>query len=160
MLGQRFRFARGSMPGSRRHVHTAVPASTARVSEVPSSSSEDGALKGVRVLVVEDNYQVAGALKSALTDTGMAVTGPAADPADAKRLVIEQNPELALVDLNLKGELAIGLINWLHARGLRVIVMSGLAVPPKSINKTTAFLQKPFGPEELFAALHQAMLAA
>ena len=84
----------------------------------------------------------------------------AATAIDAQRLVIEQNPELALVDLNLEGELAIDFINWLHRRGLRVIVMSGLAVlPPKVASQAAAFLQKPFGAEELFATMHQVMVA-
>ena len=36
---------------------------------------DDGSLQGVRVLVVEDTWQVAMALKSTLTDAGMVVLG-------------------------------------------------------------------------------------
>ena len=73
---------------------------------------EEGALQGVRVLVVEDNGQVAAALASVLIDTGMTVTGPAATSHEAERLTIAQSPELALVDLNLGGEQAVGLIKY------------------------------------------------
>src|SRR5262245_39386816 len=44
-------------------------------------------LKGVHVLVVEDTWHVAKALKSTLEQVGMHVSGPAATTADAKRLV-------------------------------------------------------------------------
>ncbi len=121
---------------------------------------EEGALQGVRVLVVEDNGQVAAALASVLIDTGMTVTGPAATSHEAERLTIAQSPELALVDLNLGGEQAVGLIKWLLQRKLRVIVMSGMAILPKMISNDAAFLQKPFGTDELFAAMRQEMLAA
>ena len=44
----------------------------------------------------------------------------------------ERQPDVAVVDVNLKGEMAYGLIDLLHDRGVRVIVVSGYAVLPKS----------------------------
>ena len=117
-------------------------------------------MKTVHVLIVEDNVPVGQAIAHALTDGGMVVAGPVATATEAKRLAVDENPELALVDLNLHGELAIGLINWLSERELRVIAMSGLAIPPPSMSNTVAFLQKPFSTDELFATMHQVMLAA
>ncbi len=130
---------------------------------MPVSSSGDvrgGSLSGAHVLVVEDNRCVGMALVSALTDSGMVVAGPAATPAEAKRLTRKQTPDLVLMDLNLGGELAVDLIHWLHQRGLRVIAMSGVAELPKSIREDTAFLQKPFGADELLTTMRDVMLAA
>ena len=110
-------------------------------------------LKGVRVLVVEDTWHVAKALKSALERLGMDVSGPAATTADARRLVVEQMPLVAVVDVNLKGEMAGGLIEELHDQGISVVVVSGYAVPPVSADKAAAILQKPFSGPELLAAL-------
>ena len=62
-------------------------------------------LEGVRVLVVEDTWHVAKALKSALENVGMDVSGPAATTAQARRLMIEHMPRVAVVDVNLKGEM-------------------------------------------------------
>jgi DNA-binding response OmpR family regulator len=110
-------------------------------------------LEGVRVLVVEDTWHVAKALKSALERLGMDVSGPAATTADARRLVVEQMPLVAVVDVNLKGEMAGGLIEELHDQGISVVVVSGYAVPPVSADKAAAILQKPFSGPELLAAL-------
>jgi DNA-binding response OmpR family regulator len=114
-------------------------------------------LRGVRVLVVEDTWLVAKALKTALEGLGMVVAGPAANTADADRLVAEETHDLAVVDVNLKGEMAYGLIDRMHDRGVRVVVVSGYAVLPSSTKKAAAILQKPFSGAELQATLCQVM---
>jgi DNA-binding response OmpR family regulator len=114
-------------------------------------------LRGVRVLVVEDQWHVATALKSFLDAEGMEVSGPAASTADARRLVTAKRPDLAIVDINLRGEMAYGLIGELHAQGIRVVVASGYAVPQRLPENTAAVLQKPFKASELLAALHHAL---
>jgi DNA-binding response OmpR family regulator len=112
-------------------------------------------LEGVRVLVVEDTWHVAKALKSALEQVGMDVSGPAATTAEARRLMVEQMPLVAVVDVNLKGEMAGGLIEELHDQGVSVVVVSGYAVPPISADKAAAILQKPFSGSELLHASGQ-----
>jgi two-component system, response regulator PdtaR len=111
-------------------------------------------LKGVHVLVVEDTWHVAKALKSALERLGMHVSGPAATTAEAKELISRQIPAVAVVDINLKREMACGLIDELHDLGTRVLVVSGYAVPPVSAEKVAAILQKPFTAAELLGALY------
>jgi DNA-binding response OmpR family regulator len=123
--------------------------------DVPNGGASD--LRGVRVLVVEDTWLVAKALKTALEGLGMVVAGPASNTADADRLVAEETPDLAVVDVNLKGEMAYGLIDRMHDRGVRVVVVSGYAVLPSSTKKAAAILQKPFSGAELQATLCQVM---
>ena len=53
---------------------------------------DHSSLEGVRVLVVEDTWHVAKALKSALEQVGMDVSGPASTTAEARRLMVEQMP--------------------------------------------------------------------
>jgi len=110
-------------------------------------------LEGVRVLVVEDAWHVAKALKSALERLGMCVCGPAATTDEARQLVAAQMPAIALVDVNLKREMACDLIDDLHAQGVRIVVISGYAVPPVPAEKVAIVLQKPFSANELVAAL-------
>jgi DNA-binding response OmpR family regulator len=127
-------------------------------SDEPSGSeSHLSELKGVSVLVVEDTWPVAKALKGALEQLGMHVIGPTATTADARRLVASHAPIVALVDVNLKQEMAGDLIDELYERGIRVIIVSGYAVPPVSMEKAAAFVQKPFNGKELVAALRAAV---
>ena len=119
-----------------------------------SDSAAD--LKGLRVLVVEDSWHVAHALKSLLEELGMVVAGPAASLGAAERLLAARDPEVAIVDINLKGEMAYGLIDRLHGRGVRIVVISGYAVPQIAQDKVAAILQKPFSAKSLLAILRQA----
>ena len=121
------------------------------------SWSASSSLKGVHVLVVEDAWHLAKALKSALTQVGIDVAGPAATIAEAERLVAEHQPDVAVVDVNLNGEMAYGLIDWLHDRGVRVIVVSGYAVLQRSTDKAAAVLQKPFSVALLLATLRRVL---
>ena len=82
----------------------------------------------------------------------MHVSDPAATTAEAKRLVAAQVPALAVVDVNLKREMASDLDD-LHEQGVRVVVVSGYAVPPVSAQKVRRHLQKPFSAAELLTAL-------
>jgi CheY-like chemotaxis protein len=113
-------------------------------------------LRGLRVLVVEDSWHVAYALKSLLEELGMVVAGPAATLSDAERLLEALEPEVAIVDINLKGEMAYGLIDRLNVRGVRIVVISGYAVPQIAQGKVSAILQKPFSAKSLLAILRQA----
>ena len=126
------------------------------------SELDEGAstLKGVRVLVVEDSWQVASTMKSALEEVGMVVAKPAATLAAAKRLIANQIFDLAVVDINLKGEMSYDLIVRLSDRGVRVVVVSGYVTPGASIPSAAAVLQKPLSTVELIATLRQVMHAA
>jgi DNA-binding NtrC family response regulator len=110
-------------------------------------------LRDVNVLVVEDNWQVAKALECALKQLEMQVSGPASTTSDAKRLVAAQMPTVAIVDVNLKREMACDLIVELHEKGVHVIVISGYAIPPIPKKKAAVILQKPFSAEDLLTAL-------
>lgn len=121
------------------------------------AEQEYSSLTGVRVLLVEDTWHVAKALKSVLEQVGMEVSGPTATTTAARRLIAEQMPRLAVIDVNLKGELACGLIEELHDQGVCVVVVSGYGVPPILAEKTAIILQKPVSGPELLSALCRAL---
>ena len=112
-----------------------------------------GFLKAVPVLVVEDGWHVARALKSTLEQMGMLVVGPTATTAEARSLTAAQSPRLAVVDINLKQETSRVLIDELHQQGVQVIVISGYAAPAVSKDRVAAFLQKPFSGTELITTM-------
>src|SRR5262245_52983980 len=126
------------------------------VSDVQGASS----LRDLRVLVVEDSWHVAHALKGLLEELGVSVAGPAATLEEAERLLAARAPDVAVVDINLKGEMAYGLIDRLNERGVRVVVISGYAVPQVAQAKVAAVLQKPFSAKSLLAILRQAAAAS
>ena len=102
-------------------------------------SSDPQGLQGLRVLVAEDSWQVADALKLSLEHIGMVVAGPVATPSEARNLAAEHDPDLAIVDVNLTGEMAYDLMDWLHDRGTPVIVISGYEDLPGSLEKFAGF---------------------
>jgi DNA-binding NtrC family response regulator len=114
-------------------------------------------LNGVRVLIVEDSWDVVTGLKSLLEAWGADIVGPVATTDNAMRLVSERAPEVALVDINLRnGEKSYDLIDQLHELGIRTVVMSGYADVPLANGKVAAILQKPVGEELLLASLRPA----
>jgi len=123
--------------------------------------AEGSDLEGVRILVVEDSWHLGMNLKSLLRALGAEVMGPVATAADAERLISGLTPDVALVDFNLRGgELAHGLIDRLHDRGIRTVVISGYSDVPVAPGKVAATLQKPIGEEQLLAALRPSAAAA
>jgi DNA-binding NtrC family response regulator len=115
--------------------------------------SETATLNGVPVLVVEDSWHLAKAMKSALERVGMRVIGLAATTEEARHLVAAEKPKVALVDVNLTKELAWELIEELHGQGVQVIVVSGYATPPLPKDAVSAFLPKPFSDGDLIRVL-------
>jgi DNA-binding NtrC family response regulator len=113
-----------------------------------------GELNGLRVLVVEDSWEVATSLTELLKAWGADVLGPVATTVDALRLSSERTADAALVDINLRdGERAYGLIDWLHDQGIRVVLMSGYADVSVAQGKAAAILQKPMKPDLLLQSL-------
>ena len=121
-------------------------------SDLPMEGDVAPFLRGLRVMVVEDTWVVASAVQAILEENGLVVLGPAATIAVADHLLSEQAPELALVDIRLKGELASGMIDRLHKAGTAVVVMSGYSVPDP-IAEASAILEKPFCEAELLTTL-------
>jgi CheY-like chemotaxis protein len=89
-----------------------------------------------------------------LRSVGVEVLGPVATTAAALRLVAETSPDVALVDVNLRGgELAYELIDRLHELGIRIVVMSGDAEVPRAVGTAAAILEKPVSEDLLLASL-------
>jgi CheY-like chemotaxis protein len=131
---------------------------TANVRELPEPAPVN--LNGLRVLVVEDSWQVGAALKRLLESCGADVAGPVATTADAARLVSERTVDVALVDINLRGgELAYDLINHLHAQGIRIVVVTGYADVSIDQEKVAAVLQKPVSGPRLLQSLRAPALS-
>jgi len=119
--------------------------------ETPDAESLN--LRGIRVLLVEDSWQLGMALKSLLRSLDAKVDGPVATTADAEHLISEHVPDAAVVDINLRqGERSYGLIDRLIGQGVPVIVTSGYSDLPMVPAKAYV-LEKPISEEKLLTIL-------
>lgn len=82
-------------------------------------------LQGIRVLVVEDEYFIADDLARALRAAGAIPVGPVASVEDALEMLDNQRPDAAILDLNLRGVIASGLVERVAREKLPTIVVSG-----------------------------------
>jgi ActR/RegA family two-component response regulator len=85
------------------------------------------ALRGRRLLVVEDEYLIAAALERALEDRGAEVVGPAGSVEGALRLVEAEGDRLdgAVLDINLRDERVYPVADVLAARGVPFVFLTG-----------------------------------
>ena len=83
-------------------------------------------LRGLRILVVEDEFFIADELDKELSDAGAFVLGPVGSVADALTfLESDQAIDLALLDVNLRGERIFGVADGLRARGVPFAFATG-----------------------------------
>jgi len=124
-------------------------------SDVPEAPEKDPAdLNGLWVVIVEDSWSVGTSLQKLLESRGANVMGLAATAAEAERLIAQRTPDVALVDINLRrGEQSHALIDRLHDRGIRVVVITGYGDPSLPPGKAVAILQKPLREDLLLASL-------
>jgi len=102
-------------------------------------------MKGLRILIVEDQAPIALQLEDMLIESECEVVGPASRVGQALRLLNEHPVDAAVLDLNIAGELVYPVADALDARGLPYVFATGysrsdLAAPYRS----RRILQKPF----------------
>jgi len=81
------------------------------------------------ILVVEDEFLIAMDLKSILEGRGWRVMGPVASIKAALRLLEEELPAVALLDVNLENEMVGPLAEVLKARHVPFAVASAYEKP-------------------------------
>lgn len=110
-------------------------------------------LTGKRILIIEDEYLIAADLKRALTDVGAIVVGPAGT-LEAAQMLVEEDFDLALLDVNLDGEHSYPLANRLCDRSVPFAFLTGYdewALPPAY--REVPRLGKPFAMAQLINEL-------
>jgi len=107
-----------------------------------------------RVLVAEDEFLVYLALEEDLRANGYEVIGPFTNVADVRRAAAEETIDLALLDINLAGEMVWPVADALLARNIPFIFLSGYAsaAVPDSYRHYPR-LEKPYDPARLLQAI-------
>jgi CheY-like chemotaxis protein len=112
-----------------------------------------------RILVVEDSFLVVTLLDEIFEDLGWAVVGPATRLADALQLARNGVFDVALLDVNLNGEMSWAVARVLAERGVPFVFSTGYdaeTVLPADL-AGAAVLSKPFRIREVEDKIRQAI---
>ena len=125
----------------------------------PGQAAPDPRPDGRLVLVVEDEFLIAMDLELLLRRHGWRVLGPAATVDQALRLLAGATPDVAVLDINLRGELVTPVAEELRARGVPFVLASaydGHELGAAALAGVPA-VGKPTDERRLLAALLQAV---
>jgi DNA-binding NtrC family response regulator len=100
--------------------------------------------------MVEDEMMVAWLLEDMLTDLGCAVIGPAGSVNQALAMIEAEAIDVAVLDVNLNGEMSYPIADALAARGVPFVFVTGYD-KGRILDGYRVFpvLQKPFHRTEL-----------
>lgn len=117
-------------------------------------SIDSSCLRGLRVVVVEDETVIAMSLEEALMDVGVEVVGIATSVSQAMALVERVQPDAVTLDGNLRGEFSGPVAVRLDELGIPYLVVTGyqeLMLSHPNLARAPR-LSKPFTAEGLVAA--------
>jgi len=109
-----------------------------------------------RVLIVEDEPVLASGIRRLLLLHGFEIAGCVGSVKMGLTLVEEADCDIALLDVNLRGESVLPVAEALRQRGRPFVLMSGYDrsdLPAAFVD--VPFLAKPFDPNALVAVLRQ-----
>ena len=86
---------------------------------------EQQCLKGLRALIIEDEYFVADDLRKILKKQGADLVKLSGTVEDAIRNIREDGFEFALVDINIRGEMTFALADEFRRRNVPFAFVSG-----------------------------------
>jgi CheY-like chemotaxis protein len=89
-------------------------------------------MAGLRILIVEDEFLLAMELEMLLQQRGCMVLGPVSSVGQALAMLDGEPPDVALLDVNLKGERATPVAAALQARGVPFVLITGYSGPQLS----------------------------
>jgi DNA-binding response OmpR family regulator len=116
-----------------------------------------------KVLLAEDDLTMVSLLMTLLKLEGFEVQSTGAD-ADISELVHRERPDVLLLDVHLGPQNGMDILKSLrknkNTRGVRVIMSSGMNLKEDCLQHgASAFLLKPYMPDELIATLKRVLAA-
>jgi CheY-like chemotaxis protein len=114
--------------------------------------------KGLRVLLVEDESVIAMLTENMLAELGCEDIAIAGSIAQALNAIDRNPPDLAVLDVNLRGQMVLPVAEKLAAAGIPFAFATGYGASDVLAGwKRYPVIQKPFGMPELERALRQAL---
>lgn len=122
--------------------------------------SNASTLRGIRVLVLEDEFFLADDLARSLRAKGAEPVGPVSTIQQARELIAGKRPGAAIVDINLNGETAYEFVEQLAA-DMPCLIVSGYGrdALPESVASIRQ-LEKPVNPAKVVQCLAEEVAAA
>lgn len=115
-------------------------------------------LTGLKVLVVEDEVAVAMMIEGMLQDLGCEIAASVARLADARRVAAAAQIDLAVLDVNLHGQLVFPVAQILAERGIPFVFSTGYGASGlPSEMAARPVLSKPYFTTELETAILTAL---
>jgi CheY-like chemotaxis protein len=114
-------------------------------------------LAGKRILVVEDEALLATMVADILECLGATIVGPAATLKKGLMLAEHGQIDVALLDVNLRGEGIDPVADMLFSRGTPIVFATGYGERPAGPWTNAPIIGKPFVEAELLRAIRQAL---
>jgi len=121
-----------------------------------NTAPQNSPLKDRRVLVVEDEVIISFLIQDLLEELGCAAVWQASNVQGALDILKDRVPDLAVLDVNVNGELVYPVAEQLDKVRVPYIFTTGYGragLPEKWMNKPV--LQKPYNVDVLYAALNE-----
>jgi CheY-like chemotaxis protein len=114
----------------------------------------DGDLRRARILIVEDEYYIADDMAAALRRRGAQVLGPVGSVEEAFEIVSDGPVDCAILDMNLRGDMAYPVADRLTQAGIPFVIATGYnsASLPDRFSAVPR-VEKPIDPEAVIAAV-------
>ena len=106
---------------------------------------------------MEDEALLAVMVAELLESAGATIVGPAATLQRARVLAESGNIDLALLDVNLRGEKIDPIAALLFARATPIVFVTGYGEAPAGPWTAAPVIGKPFAEAELLCAIRQAL---
>jgi CheY-like chemotaxis protein len=114
-------------------------------------------LEGACVLLLEDEFLIALDAEQILKDLGVRQVETAATLSDAEARAREGRFDVALLDVNINGEMSFGLAQSLRARGVPVVFATGYELKDRPGPEIGLCVSKPYTSERLRQVLCAAL---
>jgi len=113
---------------------------------------------GARVLIVEDEAFVVMLIEDMLAELGFEIAGTASRVAAAMPLVATLDFDLAILDVNLAGEMSFPVADAIAGKGVPYLFATGYgrpAITPEHAHRPV--IKKPFSIQDLRAAIQASL---
>jgi DNA-binding NarL/FixJ family response regulator len=113
-----------------------------------------------RALVAEDCTYILFGIETLLESNGIEIVGSAATLAEMRRLAESVPADIAILDVNLNGEMSFPVADLLIGRGVPVVFTTGYA-PDKLFPahlRSVPTLQKPYDPDMFLRIVENAIV--